>query len=88
MKNAIGARTRERLLIQRSESRSQVRSEFSPAIEGLQEWLRLQLATPARLSRERRLFREGHIVGLREAVVWLKKLEAAVVEREKRATMN
>ena len=59
MRNAINARTRKRMMIQRSESRSQVRSEFSPAIEGLQEWLRLQLATPARLSRERRLFVRG-----------------------------
>ena len=87
MKDAVGARTR--MLIYGSESRSKVRSEYSPAIEGLQEWLRLQLATPARMSRERRRLRDGRIVGLREAVIWLKKLEtAAVVERERRARMN
>ena len=51
MKDAVSARTRS-LLISGSESRSKVRSEYSPAIEGLQEWLRLQLATPARMSRE------------------------------------
>ena len=89
MRNAVSARTRKRILIAGSESRSTVRSEYSPSIEGLQEWLRLQLATPARMSRERRPFRDGRIVGLREAVIWLKKLEAAAaVEREKRARMN
>ena len=83
------SRTRERKLILGSESRSRLRSEYSPAIEGLQECLRLQLATRARARRERRVFREGRIVGLREAVVWLKKLEtAAVIEREERARMN
>ena len=83
------SRTRVRKLILGSESRSGVRSEYSPAIEGLQESLRLQLGTPARARRERRVFREGRIVGLREAVIWLKKLEAAaVIEREERARMN
>ena len=87
MKDGVSARTR--MLISESESRSKVRSEYSPAIEGLQEWLRLQLATPARMSRERWRLRNGRIVGLREAVIWLKKLEtAAVVERERRTRMN
>jgi len=85
MRNAVG----RQMLILGSESRSKVRSEYSLAIEGLQEWLRLQLATPARASREKRRDRDGRIVGLREAVIWLKKLEeAAVIERAEIAGRN
>ncbi len=83
-----GARSkgrRKELEILASESCSAATSRYSPAIEGLQEWLRLQLATPAAASRETRAFRDGRIAGLREAVIWLKKLETvAVIDCAKR----
>jgi hypothetical protein len=72
-------RKRKQLAVAASESRSPVRSEYTPAIEGLQEWLALQLGTPRSATKETRSFHEGRIAGLREAVTWLKKLETASV---------
>ena len=89
MNDAVSKAVRKQYAVLVSESKSTIRSEYSPAIEGLQEWLRLQVGTSRIVSRERRMFREGRIEGLREAVIWLKKLEAAtVVERTKIAGRN
>jgi hypothetical protein len=89
MNDAVNKAVRKEHAVLVSESKSTIRSEYSPAIEGLQEWLRLQVGTSHIVSRERRRFREGRIEGLREAVIWLKKLEAAaVVERAERAGRN
>lgn len=62
-----------------SEAPSMLRSEYSPAIEGLREWLALQLVAPRRATKETVQFHEGRIAGLREAVSWLKKLEVTSV---------
>jgi len=89
MNDAVNKAVRKQYAVLVSESKSTIRSEYSPAIDGLQEWLRLQVGTSRIVSKERRMFREGRIAGLREAVIWLKKLEgAAVVERAETAGRN
>jgi len=89
MNDAVSRAARKQHAVLVSESKSTIRSEYSPAIERLQEWLRLQVGTSHIMSGERRMFREGRIAGLREAVIWLKKVEAAsVAERATRAGRN
>ena len=69
MNDAVSRAARKQHAVLVSESKSTIRSEYSPAIEGLQEWLRLQVGTSRIVSRERRMFREGRIEGPWKAVL-------------------